>query len=71
MLRPGRHLYEGGLGSRGPSPLTHTTSYTGTRAIMRHRARVALYNRHFARSIVALCSGEGGKIPPWGKGLNL
>ena len=24
MLRPGRHLYERGLGTRGPSPLTHT-----------------------------------------------
>ena len=47
------------------------TSYAGTRAIMRHRARVALYNRLFARSIVALCSGVGDKIPPWGKGLKL
>ena len=38
---------------------------------MRHRARVALYNSLFARSIVALCSGVGGKIPPWGEGLSL
>ena len=36
---------------------------------MRHRVRVALYNRLFAQSIVALCSGVGDKIPPWGKGL--
>jgi len=35
-----------------------------------HRARVALYNRLFVRSIVSLCSGVGGKIPPWGKGLS-
>jgi hypothetical protein len=47
---------------------SHTqTSYAGTRAFMRHRARVALYNRLFARSIVALCSGVGDKIPPWGE----
>ena len=36
---------------------------------MRHRVRVALYNRLFAQSNVALCSGVGDKIPPWGKGL--
>ena len=24
MLRVGHHLYDGGLGTRGPSPLTHT-----------------------------------------------
>ena len=27
MLRPGRHVNEGGLGTRGSSPLSHTTSY--------------------------------------------
>ena len=38
---PGRHLYEGGLGTRGPSRLTHTqTSYAGTRAFMGHWARL-------------------------------
>jgi len=51
---------------------SHTqTSYAGTRALMRHRARVALYNCLFARSIVALSSGVGDKIPPWGKGLKI
>ena len=49
---------------------SHTqTSYAGTRDYTRHRARVALYNCLFTRSIVALCSGVGDKIPPWGKGL--
>ena len=33
--RPGYYLYEGEMGTRGPSPLTHTTSYAGTREIMR------------------------------------
>ena len=51
------------------APLHTQTSYAGTRALMRHRASVAHYNRLFAQSIVALCSGVGGKIPPWGKGL--
>jgi len=69
MSRPGRHHYEGGLGTRGPSPLTHTTSYTGTGAFMRRRVRIALYNRLFARSIFTRRRGVGYKIPPWGKGL--
>ena len=69
MSQPRRYLYEGRMGTRGPSPLAHTTSYAVTRAFMRHRARVALYNSLFARSIVGLCSGVGDKIPPWGKGL--
>jgi len=51
---------------------SHTqTSYAGTRVFMWHRARVALYNRLFARSIVALCSGVGGKIPPMGQRVKL
>ena len=69
MCRPGRHLYEGRMGTRGPSPLAHTTSYADTRAFMRRRARVALYNRLFAQSIVTPRCGVGGEIPPWGKGL--
>ena len=70
MLRPGHHLYEGGLGTLQGAPLhSHTeTTYAGTRALMRHRVRVALYNRLFARSIVALYSGVGDKIPHVGKG---
>ena len=59
---------------QGAPPHSHTqTSYagTGTRDNTRHRARVALYNHLFARSIVALCSDVGGKIPLWGKGLNV
>ena len=48
---------------------SHTqTSYAGTRAFMWHRARVVLYNRLFAQSIVALCSGVGDKIPRGAKG---
>ena len=27
MSQPWRHHYEGGLGTKGPSPLTHTTSF--------------------------------------------
>ena len=65
MLRPGRHLYEGGLGTRGPSPLTHTTPYP----IPRGRSRIALYNRLFTQSIVTRRRGMGYKIPSWGKGL--
>ena len=38
---------------------------------MRHKVRVALYNRLFARSIVTRCRGVGNKIPLWGKGLKL
>ena len=67
--RPGRSLYEGGMGTRGPFPLTHTTSNAGTRAFMLRRARIALYNRLYARSIVTHRRGVGGKIPLWGKGL--
>ena len=36
---------------------------------MQRRARIALFNRLFAKSIVTRCLDEGGKIPPWGKGL--
>ena len=67
--RPGQSLYEGRMGTRGPSPLTHTTSYLGTRAFMWWRVRIALYNLLFARSIVTRRRGVGGKILPWGKGL--
>ena len=38
---------------------------------MRHRVRVALYNRLFARSILTRRHGVGNKIPPWGKGLKM
>ena len=69
MSRPGRHLYKGGLGTRGPSLLTHTTSYAGNRAFMRRWVRIALNNRLFAWSIVTRRRGVGGEIPPWGKGL--
>ena len=69
MYWPGHGFYEGVKGTRGPSPLAHTTSYADTRAFMRQRARVALYNRLFARSIVTCRRGVGVKIPPWGKGL--
>ena len=51
---------------------SHTqTSYAGTRAFMRHRARVALYNLFFARSIVTRCLGMGGVFLPWGNGLKI
>ena len=63
--RLGRHLYEGGLGARGSSLLTHTTPYP----IPRRRSRIALYNRLFAQSIITRRRGMGYKIPPWGKGL--
>ena len=61
-----RHLYEGGLGARGSSLLTHTTPYP----IPWQRSRIALYNRLCAQSIVTRHRGMGYKIPPWGKGLN-
>ena len=69
--RPGRILYEGRMGTRGPSPPAHTTSYAGTRAFMRRRVRIALYNCLFARSIITHCRGVVGEILPWGKGLTL
>ena len=65
--RLGRHLYEGGLGARGSSLLTHTTLCP----IPRRRSRISLYNRLCARSIVTHCRGMGYKIPLWGKGLNV
>ena len=65
--RLGRHLYEGGLGARGSSLLTHTTPYP----IPRRRSTIALYNRLCARSIVNRRRGMGYTIPPWGKGLKL
>ena len=34
-------------------------------------ARIALYNRLFARSIVTRRRGVGGVLLPWGKGLNI
>ena len=69
LLRPGHHLFEGGLGTRGSSPLTHTTSYAFCTPRHGGGVRIALYNRLFARSIITRCRGMGYKIPPWGKGL--
>ena len=57
------------MGTRGPSPLTHTTSYAGTRAFMRHRARVALYNHCCGRSFKPHAGVFGEVLLPWGKGL--
>jgi len=71
MYWPGRYLYEGGMGTRGPSPLTLTTSYTGTKEFMRRwvPVMVSLYNRLFARSINTRRRGMGGIFLPWSKGL--
>ena len=71
MYWPGRYLYEGGMGTRGPSPLTLTTSYTGTTEFMRWwvPVMVSLYNRLFARSINTRHRGMGGIFLPWSKGL--
>ena len=69
MYQPGHYLYEGGMGTRGPSPLTDTTSYAGTREFMRRQARVTHYNCLFARSIVTRRHGVGGVLIPGGKGL--
>jgi len=55
---------------QGAPTHSHTqTPYAGTREFMWRRARVALYNRLFARSILTRHHGMGDVFLPWGKGL--
>ena len=69
MYRHGRYLYEGGMGTRGPSTLTHTTSYTGTVL-----GRLCGGGQGLPSTIVFLLGLSlrvGGFLLPWGKGLIL
>ena len=54
---------------QGAPPQLHTqTSYAGTRALVWRRARIALYNRLFSRSIITHCRGMRSVSLPLGKG---
>ena len=69
MSQPGLHLYEGGLGTRGPFPLTHTNfirRYSGQYPAGGVHAR---YNRRCSRSSKPYAGVLGGILLPWGKGL--
>jgi len=69
MSQPGCHLYEGGLGTRGPSPLTHTNfirKYWGQYPAAVVHAR---YNRRCLQSSKPFASVFGGILLLWGKGL--
>ena len=69
MYWSGRCLYEGGMSSMGPSFVRATnictqTIYPGIRVHIRRWARIAIYNRIFARSIVTRCRGVRGVFLP-------
>ena len=53
---------------QGAPPHLHTqTSNAGTRALMRRRARIALYNHLFAQSIVTRHRSVRGVFPAMGQ----